>query len=143
MTHSPLASIIDTGRQVDAIIFNALRRSSARDFQVSLNYHFKVGGKRMRAAIVMLSCGAAGGRIEDSLKAAAAVEMIHNYSLVMDDLIDRGDLRRGKPTVRIQFGDAVSLLVAMFYREVMDDLIEACPRKQMIQDISSCNEEDH
>jgi geranylgeranyl diphosphate synthase type I len=53
--------------------------------------------------------------------------MIHNYSLVMDDLIDRGDVRRGRPTVRVVMGDSIALLVAMFYREILDDLIENSP----------------
>jgi len=49
----------------------------------------------------------------------------------MDDLIDRGVVRRGKPTVRVQFGDSIALLVAMLYREALDDLIEKCvyPKK--------------
>src|SRR2546430_4219752 len=53
--------------------------------------------------------------------------MIHNYSLVMDDLIDRGEVRRGRPTVRVVMGDLIALLVAMFYRELLDDLIENSP----------------
>jgi geranylgeranyl diphosphate synthase, type I len=45
---------------------------------------------------------------------------------VMDDLIDRGVVRRGKPTVRVQFGDSVALLIAMLYREALDDLVKKC-----------------
>lgn len=86
----------------------------------------------MRAAMVILSCAAAGGNPEDAVKPAAVVEMIHNYSLVMDDLIDRGDVRRGKPTVRVLVGNSVAILVAMFYREALDDLIEECrPTRQV------------
>ncbi len=77
--------------------------------------------------MVVLSCGAAGGRAEHAVKPAAVVEMIHNYSLVMDDLIDRGAVRRGRPTVRVVMGDSIALLVAMFYRELLDDLIENSP----------------
>ena len=90
----------------------------------------------MRAAMVILSCGAAGGRISDSVTPAAVVEMIHNYSLVMDDIIDRGDLRRGKPTVRVKFGEAVAILVAMSYREALDELIQQCNRRDVIREIS-------
>jgi geranylgeranyl diphosphate synthase type I len=53
--------------------------------------------------------------------------MIHNHSLVVDDLIDRGEVRRGRPTVRVVMGDSIALLVAMFYRELLDDLIENSP----------------
>jgi len=124
------------GRKVDPIIIDAITSVRAEDFRPALAYHFKVGGKRMRAAMVMLSCGASGGRIEDSLKPAAVVEMIHNYSLVMDDIIDRGDVRRGKPTVRSRFGNSISLLVAMLYREVLDGMIQEGPRKNVIRRIA-------
>ncbi len=136
MNPRSLEQIIHLGRKVDPIILHALSRSSAPEFFPSLSYHFRMGGKRMRAAMVMLSCGAAGGRIEPSLKPAAAVEMAHNYSLVMDDIIDRGETRRGKPTVRVEFGDSTSLLVAMFYREVLDELIQESPRREVIRMIA-------
>jgi len=128
LSDADLQKIIRLGRRVDPTILSALRNGSARDFRTSLNYHFEVGGKRMRAAMVILSCGAAGGRPERAVKPAAVIEMIHNYSLVMDDLIDRGDVRRGKPTVRAAFGDSIALLIAMFYREGLDDLIQECSR---------------
>ena len=90
----------------------------------------------MRAAMVVLCCGAAGGRLERAIVPAAVVEMIHNYSLVMDDLIDRGEVRRGRPTVRVVLGDSVALLVAMFYREVLDDLIRGCPATDDVRRIA-------
>jgi geranylgeranyl diphosphate synthase, type I len=90
----------------------------------------------MRAAMVVLSCAAAGGRVERAIKPAAVVEMIHNYSLVMDDLIDRGEVRRGRPTVRVVMGDSMALLVAMFYREVLDDLIEDSPSSDEVRNLA-------
>ncbi len=126
MNPDPLTKIVKTGRKVDPIIFKALANASSSRFQSPLTYHFRTGGKRMRATLVLLACAACGGRIEDGMNPAALIEMIHNYSLVMDDLIDRGVVRRGKPTVRIKFGDSVSLLIAMLYREALDDLIEKC-----------------
>ena len=121
---------------MDPAIIAALRNGSAKDFRPSLNYHFEAGGKRMRAAMVVLCCGAAGGHPERAIKPAAVVEMIHNYSLVMDDLIDRGEVRRGRPTVRVVLGNSVALLVAMFYREVLDDLIQDCPATDEVRRIA-------
>jgi len=86
--------------------------------------------------MVVLSCAAAGGRVERAIKPAAVVEMIHNYSLVMDDLIDRGEVRRGRPTVRAVMGDSIALLVAMFYREVLDDLIEDLPANRNVRKVA-------
>ena len=119
------------GRKVDPIIFSTLRDATSPKFQSAVGYHFKTGGKRMRATLVLLACAASGGKTQDGMNPAALIEMIHNYSLVMDDLIDRGEVRRGKPTVRVKFGDSVALLIAMIYREALDDLAEKCvqPRK--------------
>ncbi len=136
MNNNHLERIIRIGRRVDPIILKALRMESAKDFRSSLDYHFKAGGKRMRAAIVILSCAAAGGTLERAMNPAAVVEMIHNYSLVMDDLIDRGEVRRGKPTLRASFGDSVALLVAMFYREALDDLIQGCFARDKVRKIA-------
>jgi geranylgeranyl diphosphate synthase, type I len=139
MSPDPLTKIIKIGRKVDPIIFKTLAEASSPKFQSPVAYHFRTGGKRMRATLVLLACAACGGKIADGLNPAALVEMIHNYSLVMDDLIDRGLVRRGKPTVRVQFGDSVALLIAMLYREALDDLIEKCisPRKTRMVAIQS------
>jgi geranylgeranyl diphosphate synthase, type I len=122
--------------KVDPIINKSLSNGSGKEFLPSLRYHFESGGKRMRAAMVLLSCEASGGRAERAIKPAAVIELIHNYSLVMDDLIDRGEVRRGRPTVRVVVGDSVALLVAMFYREVLDDLISQCVATNDIRRIS-------
>jgi geranylgeranyl diphosphate synthase type II len=69
-------------------------------------------GKRLRPALVAASCEAAGGGLKDCLPAAVALEMIHNYSLIHDDLpcMDDDDYRRGRPTVHRAFGEAVAVL---------------------------------
>jgi len=126
MTPDSLSKIVKMGRKVDPIIFETLAQASSSKFQSPVTYHFRTGGKRMRATLVLLACAACGGRTQDAMNPAALVEMIHNYSLVMDDLIDRGLVRRGKPTVRVQYGDSIALLVAMLYREALDDLIGRC-----------------
>src|SRR2546429_1344241 len=136
MSRSGLARFIRLGQQADPGILDAIKRGAPSEFRPALSYHFEVAGKRMRAAMVVLSCGAAGGKVERAVKPAAVVEMIHNYSLVMDDLIDRGEVRRGRSTVRVVLGDSVALLVAMFYREVLDDLIQDCPATDEVRRIA-------
>jgi len=70
------------------------------------------GGKRLRALLTLAACEACGGRPEDALDAAAAVEMLHAYSLVHDDLpaMDDDDFRRGRPTTHRVYGDAMAIL---------------------------------
>jgi geranylgeranyl diphosphate synthase type I len=85
----------------------AIREILLSDTQIMeevLEHSMSSGGKRIRAGLVMLSCEAAGGRMEQALYGAAAIELLHNYSLVIDDIIDRGEIRRGKPTVIKEFG---------------------------------------
>src|SRR5437764_4174557 len=69
-------------------------------------------GKRLRPALVLLACEAAGGSPDAALPAAAAVEMVHTYSLIHDDLpaMDDDDVRRGRPTCHKQFGEALAIL---------------------------------
>ena len=63
-------------------------------------------GKRIRPQVVLLCCEAAGGKWRNALPAAAAIELIHNFSLIHDDIEDHSDLRRGRMTVRAKWGDA-------------------------------------
>ena len=64
------------------------------------------GGKRLRPALTLWSCGAVGGDPVRALNAAAAVEIYHNWTLVHDDIIDCDELRRGKPTCHVELRKA-------------------------------------
>jgi geranylgeranyl diphosphate synthase type II len=78
----------------------------------SAKYAVMNGGKRVRPALTLLCCESVGGTREQALPAAIAVELIHCFSLVHDDLpaIDNDDIRRGKPTLHIKSGEAMALL---------------------------------
>ncbi len=75
-------------------------------------YALGTGGKRVRPLLAMLAAEGVGGRAEDALPWAIALEMVHTYSLVHDDLpaMDDDDLRRGQPTVHVKFGEAMAIL---------------------------------
>ncbi len=77
-----------------------------------MRYAVLAGGKRLRPLLVMAACEAVGGNLDAALRSACAVELIHAYSLVHDDLpcMDNDVLRRGKPTVHVRFGEAQALL---------------------------------
>ena len=78
----------------------------------AMRYGVLDGGKRLRPLFVLAACEAVGGHSEAALRAAVAVELIHAYSLVHDDMpcMDNDVLRRGKPTVHVQFGQAQAML---------------------------------
>jgi len=79
----------------------------------AMRYCLLGGGKRLRPLLVLLAAEACGGHVQIALPAACAVEMVHCYSLVHDDLpsMDNDDLRRGRPTAHKQFGEATAILV--------------------------------
>jgi farnesyl diphosphate synthase len=78
----------------------------------AMRYGVLDGGKRLRPLLVLAACEAVGGLREAALRAAVAVELIHAYSLVHDDMpcMDNDVLRRGKPTVHVQYGEAQAML---------------------------------
>lgn len=78
----------------------------------AMSYSLMAGGKRLRPVLVMLACEACGGESDDAIPAACAIEMVHTYSLIHDDLpaMDDDDLRRGKPTNHVQFDEATAIL---------------------------------
>lgn len=78
----------------------------------AMNYSLRAGGKRIRPVLMMACAELMGGTREDVMPFACAVEMIHTYSLIHDDLpcMDNDDLRRGKPTNHKVYGEAVAVL---------------------------------
>jgi len=102
---------------------NYLTRYSTDDFREAIIYQVKTGGKRLRPIIALKFAEACGGEYEGALPAAAIVELIHNYSLIYDDIIDEANLRRGLPTVRARYGDHAALLIGIWYREAIEEAI--------------------
>ena len=78
----------------------------------AMRYSLEAGGKRLRPVMLLAACGMAGGDMETALPFACAMEMIHTYSLIHDDLpaMDNDDLRRGKPTNHKVFGEGMAVL---------------------------------
>jgi len=78
----------------------------------AMRYSLLAGGKRLRPALVLAAGEAFGAETDDLMPAACAIEMIHTYSLIHDDLpaMDNDDLRRGRPTCHKAFGEAVAIL---------------------------------
>lgn len=78
----------------------------------AMEYSLTAGGKRLRPVLLLAACELAGGDAAEALPYACALEMIHTYSLIHDDLpaMDNDDLRRGKPTNHRVFGEDVAIL---------------------------------
>ena len=95
-----------------AVSADAPVADGVRALETAMRYAVLDGGKRLRPLLVLAACEAVNGDASAALRAACAVELIHAYSLVHDDMpcMDNDVLRRGKPTVHVQFGQAQALL---------------------------------
>jgi geranylgeranyl diphosphate synthase type II len=107
------------------------------------HYSLFAGGKRLRPILALAGAEAVGGRARDALPLACALELIHTYSLIHDDLpaMDNDDLRRGKPTSHKVFGEALAilagdaLLTEAFRLMTRLDLMTRVPRQRRLQAI--------
>jgi len=99
---------------VEKALETALPEIEGREARVveAMRYSLFAGGKRLRPILCLAAAQAVGGKIEAAMPAACALEMIHTYSLIHDDLpaMDDDDLRRGKPTSHVVFGEAIAIL---------------------------------
>jgi geranylgeranyl pyrophosphate synthase len=111
-----LAAFLEDARvTVDAELDRRLRVTGAEDpgrLAEAMHYAATGPGKRLRPALVLAAAEACGGTRQAAMPAAAAIEMLHAYTLVHDDLpaMDDDDERRGRPTVHIAFGEAIAIL---------------------------------
>ena len=100
---------------VEATLDEVLPKQGERPAELSeaMRYAVGSGGKRIRPLICLASALAVGGRADDARYPAAAIEILHNYTLVHDDLpaMDNDEERRGQPTVWKKFGEANAILV--------------------------------
>jgi geranylgeranyl pyrophosphate synthase len=99
-------------RTLDAVLPPAGERPAV--LGKAMRYAVGSGGKRIRPLVCLGAAVAAGGRAEDAVFPAAAIELLHNYTLVHDDLpaMDNDEVRRGRPTVWKRYGEANAILVA-------------------------------
>jgi geranylgeranyl diphosphate synthase, type II len=113
----------------------------------AMRYSLFAGGKRMRPALCLAAAQACGGSERDALPLACAVECIHTYSLVHDDLpaMDNDDFRRGKPTNHKVFGEGIAvlagdaLLTQAFEIAVQSKSIARYPREKMVLEIAKAS----
>lgn len=112
-----LASVYPEGGRTTQVLYEAQR------------YSLLAGGKRIRPVLAIETCRALGGNTQVAIEYAAAVEMVHTYSLIHDDLpcMDDDDLRRGRPTSHKVFGEATAILAGDGLLTDAFALILSCP----------------
>ena len=116
MKKSRLDSILnETARRVNPVMEKFLSSYVDKKNQEIVKYQILTGGKRLRPALAAIVCRMLGGKIKDVLYPAAGLEILHNYSLIIDDIIDNSVLRRGKKTVWAKFGKSIAEFTAADY----------------------------
>lgn len=95
---------------VDAAINELLPVAHPEELYKASRYLVDAGGKRLRPAVLILAAEAVGSNLKSVLPAAVAVELVHNFTLIHDDIMDRDDIRRGKLAVHMIWGEAGAIL---------------------------------
>jgi geranylgeranyl diphosphate synthase type II len=123
----PDALRAEVERYLEALRF-ADAGAGTEGLETAMRYSLLAGGKRIRPVLAMATARAIGREPESVLPLAAAIELIHTYSLIHDDLpaMDDDDLRRGRPTCHVQFGEDVAILAGdALYAEAFRHLLSA------------------
>ena len=123
----PDALRADVERYLEGLRFAGAARDTA-GLETAMRYSLLAGGKRIRPVLAMATARAIGREPDTVLPLAAAIELIHTYSLIHDDLpaMDDDDLRRGRPTCHIKFGEDVAILAGdALYAEAFRHLLTA------------------
>lgn len=120
--------------RVDEYLKAFIEESAPRTLYEPAKYILAGGGKRIRPLLVLFSCEAVGGKPEDALHASAAVEILHNFTLVHDDIMDHARSRRGRATIHVKWDSNIALLagdalLALAYRALLKT---SAPRIQEI-----------
>ncbi|NWG27821.1 MAG: polyprenyl synthetase family protein [Ignavibacteriaceae bacterium] len=98
-------------KKVDALLVKALKNRKPQSLYNPGSYIIAGGGKRLRPLLILFSAKAAGGKFKDAYNAAAAVELLHNFTLVHDDIMDNADMRRGRLTLHKKYDINTAILV--------------------------------
>ena len=96
--------------ETDSLIESLIAKTEPCDLYDPIRYILSGGGKRLRPVLTLFSCEAFGGNYKDALNAAAAIELLHNFTLVHDDIMDNADTRRGKLTIHKKWDRDTAIL---------------------------------
>lgn len=97
-------------KEVNLLLEEAVEKNRPTTLYEPMRYILKAGGKRLRPVLLLLACDAVGGNYQEALYAATAVELLHNFTLIHDDVMDNDDTRRGQPTVHRKWDKNVAIL---------------------------------
>jgi geranylgeranyl diphosphate synthase type I len=122
---------------VDPVIKKVLILDVSKKFRPLVKYPISTGGKRIRPALAMISCLMLGGKLKDVLCPAAGLEILHNYTLIIDDIIDHDKLRRNKPTTWFKFGNSIAQCIGIDYAATIFQTANKSKKPVLISELFS------
>lgn len=129
-------TLIETAEPVNEFIANILQNKKPVQLYEASRHLIEAGGKRLRPFLAIKACEAAGGNPKDAIPFAAAVEILHNFTLVHDDVMDHDPLRRGKPTVHMKYGEAMAILAGdLLFSKVYQSVLDYAPAQLSSDDV--------
>lgn len=127
------AKFKDTAERVEKALSEYVKSENVPQKRVfdAMRYSLLAGGKRLRPVIMIYACEMCGGKADVVMPFACAIEMIHTYSLIHDDLpaMDNDDLRRGLPTNHIKFDEATAILAGDALLTMAFEITSSCAEK--------------
>jgi len=131
---------------IDNFLENYLKKQDPKTLYDAARHLPMAGGKRLRPFILMSSCNAVGGDEKKVMPLAVAIELIHNFTLIHDDIMDKSKLRRNLPTVHIKFGESTAiiagdLLFTKAFGALNDIDIDSNAKKHITNGMVNCIEE--
>jgi len=120
--------LVERAKLVDAELNNLLIDIKPPELAAAVAYAIDSKGKRIRSALVTLACEAVGGTPEQAGFAAASIELIHSSSLVLDDVIDKSEKRRGRDTIHKLWGYDLALLTVQILAAISLRIASKNPR---------------
>lgn len=96
-----------------------------------VEYTLSIGGKRIRPALTLMACNLFSDNLESAIRPALGIEIFHNFTLLHDDIMDKADIRRGKPTVHKQWNENTAILSGDVMQIVAYQLISESPTQNL------------
>lgn len=115
-------------------IKNSLNTFEPENLYYPISYLLEAGGKRLRPVLLIVANGLVGGNINNALEPAVAFELLHNFTLIHDDIMDKSPTRRGRETIHNKWGDSIGilsgdLLLAIAFKKIINSVPEKVHKK--------------
>jgi len=131
--------LAENAEAIDRFIYGEVQGSRPEVLYEASRHLIKAGGKRLRPYLTVKACEVVGGSPEDAVPYAAALEILHNFTLVHDDVMDHDDFRRGHPTVHKEYGVPMAILAGdLLFAKVYDIMVKHAPRGVRPVDVVRC-----